>query len=88
MTKQLQDAYIVAATRTPIGKAPRGMRRHTPPDDVPVNVTGSALANPVASSVRKKNFFMSVLLSCREKDLLLGCPDQPCPRLRPHLVVV
>ena len=25
MTKQLQDAYIVAASRTPIGKAPRGM---------------------------------------------------------------
>ena len=25
MTKQLQDAYIVAATRTPVGKAPRGV---------------------------------------------------------------
>ena len=24
MTRQLQDAYIVAATRTPVGKAPRG----------------------------------------------------------------
>jgi acetyl-CoA acyltransferase len=29
MTQQLQEAYIVAATRTPIGKAPRGMFRHT-----------------------------------------------------------
>ena len=34
MTRQLQDAYIVAATRTPVGKAPRGIvpphasRRH------------------------------------------------------------
>ena len=34
MTKQLQDAYIVAATRTPIGKAPRGMFRNTRPDDL------------------------------------------------------
>ena len=25
MTKQIQDAYIVAATRTPVGKAPKGM---------------------------------------------------------------
>ena len=27
MTKQVQDAYIVAATRTPVGKAPRGVFR-------------------------------------------------------------
>ena len=25
MTRQIQDAYIVAAVRTPVGKAPRGM---------------------------------------------------------------
>ena len=24
MSKQIQEAYIVAATRTPVGKAPRG----------------------------------------------------------------
>ena len=29
MTKQVQDAYIVAATRTPVGKAPKGMFRNT-----------------------------------------------------------
>jgi len=29
MSKQLQDAFIVAATRTPIGKAPRGMFQRT-----------------------------------------------------------
>ena len=27
MAKQVQEAYIVAATRTPVGKAPRGMFR-------------------------------------------------------------
>ena len=34
MSKQLQDAYIVSAIRTPIGKAPRGVFRHTRPDDL------------------------------------------------------
>ncbi len=43
MTK-LQDAYIVAATRTPIGKAPRGMFKHVRPDDLLVKVIQSALA--------------------------------------------
>ncbi|TDR32556.1 acetyl-CoA C-acyltransferase [Hydromonas duriensis] len=31
---QLQDAYIVAATRTPVGKAPRGVFKNTRPDDL------------------------------------------------------
>ncbi len=44
MSKQVQDAYIVAATRTPIGKAPRGMFRHTRPDDLLVAVVRHALA--------------------------------------------
>lgn len=44
MTKQLQDAYIVAATRTPIGKSGRGMFRNTRPDDLLVRVLQSALA--------------------------------------------
>jgi len=44
MTKQLQDAYIVAATRTPIGKAPRGMFKNVRPDDLLVRAMQSALA--------------------------------------------
>jgi len=44
MSKQIQDAYIVAATRTPIGKAPRGMFRNVRPDDLLVRVLQSALA--------------------------------------------
>ena len=44
MSKQVQEAYIVAATRTPIGKAPRGMFRHTRPDDLLVHVLKSAVA--------------------------------------------
>ena len=38
MSRQQQDAYIVAATRSPIGKAPRGMLRHMRPDDLLVRV--------------------------------------------------
>ena len=34
MSRQVQDAYIVAAARTPIGKAPRGAFRNTRPDDL------------------------------------------------------
>jgi acetyl-CoA acyltransferase len=44
MTKQLQEAYIVSATRTPIGKAPRGMFKNTRPDDLLVRVMQSAMA--------------------------------------------
>ena len=44
MTKQIQDAYIVAATRTPVGKAPRGMFKNTRPDDMLVYVLKSVLA--------------------------------------------
>ena len=44
MSQQLQEAYIVAATRSPIGKAPRGMFRTTRPDDLLVSVLQSALA--------------------------------------------
>ncbi len=43
MTRQLQEAYIVAATRTAIGKAPRGMYRNTRPDDLLVHVLQAAL---------------------------------------------
>jgi acetyl-CoA acyltransferase len=44
MTKQVQDAYIVAATRTPVGKAPRGMFRNVRPDDLLAHVLKSAMA--------------------------------------------
>jgi len=44
MSKQTQEAYIVAATRTPVGKAPRGMFRNTRPDDLLVHALKSVLA--------------------------------------------
>jgi acetyl-CoA acyltransferase len=44
MSKQVQDAYIVAATRTPIGRSGRGYFRNTRPDDLLVAAMRSALA--------------------------------------------
>ena len=44
MSKQIQDAYIVAATRTPIGRSHRGFFRNTRPDDLLAAVLKSALA--------------------------------------------
>ncbi len=44
MSKQVQEAYIVAATRTPIGRSGRGYFRNTRPDDLLVAAVQSALA--------------------------------------------
>ena len=44
MTRQIQDAYIVAAVRTPVGKAPRGMFRAVRPDDLLAHVLKGAIA--------------------------------------------
>lgn len=41
--KQVQDAYIVAAKRTPIGKSGRGYFRNTRPDDLLVSAIHGAL---------------------------------------------
>ena len=42
--KHLRDAYIVAATRTPIGKSHKGYFRHTRPDDLLAHVLRAAVA--------------------------------------------
>ncbi|WP_025583454.1 acetyl-CoA C-acyltransferase [Cupriavidus taiwanensis] len=44
MMKQLQDAYIVAATRSPIGKAPKGAFKNTRPDDLLATILKAAVA--------------------------------------------
>ena len=42
--KQIQEAYIVAVTRTPVGKAPRGMFKNVRPDDMLAHVLRGAIA--------------------------------------------
>ena len=44
MSKQIQEAYIVAATRTPIGRSHRGFFKSTRPDDLLVSALRAALA--------------------------------------------
>ena len=44
MSRQVQDAYVVAAARTPVGKAPRGALRMVRPDDLLVAAIRAALA--------------------------------------------
>jgi acetyl-CoA acyltransferase len=53
MSSQIREAYIVAATRTPVGKAPRGMMRHVRPDDMLAHVIRSALAQVPAIEPRE-----------------------------------
>lgn len=67
MTKQLQEAYIVAAARTPIGKAPKGAFRHVRPDDLLVHAIRAALAQ------------VPGLDPARIQDAIVGCamPEGP-----------
>ena len=44
MARQIQDAYVAAAVRTPVGKAHRGMFRNTRPDDLLAHALKAALA--------------------------------------------
>ncbi|GHD68161.1 acetyl-CoA acetyltransferase [Luteimonas padinae] len=61
MSKQVQDAYIVAATRTPVGKAPKGVFRNTRPDDMLAHVLKSVVAQAPGIDVN------------RIDDAIIGC---------------
>jgi acetyl-CoA acyltransferase len=61
MTRQIQDAYIVAATRTPVGKAPRGVFRNIRPDDMLAHVLRSVVAQAPGIDVS------------RIEDAIIGC---------------
>ncbi len=59
--KQIQDAYIIAATRTAVGKAPRGAFRTTRPDTL--------LAHVLASVMKQ----VPALDPSRVDDVIVGC---------------
>jgi acetyl-CoA acyltransferase len=61
MAKQIQDAYIVAATRTPVGKAPRGALRSSRPDSMLAHVLRSVLTQ------------VPGLDPVRVEDVIVGC---------------
>jgi acetyl-CoA acyltransferase len=60
-TRQVQDDYIVAATRTPVGKAPRGVFRNTRPDDMLAHVLRGVIAQAPGIDVN------------RIDDAIIGC---------------
>src|SRR6185436_11478229 len=60
-TRQIQDAYIVAATRTPVGKAQRGTFKNVRPDDLLAHVLREALAS------------VPQLESTSVEDVIVGC---------------
>ncbi len=53
MPKQIQDAYIVAATRTPVGKAPKGVFHNTRPDDMLAHVLRAVVAQAPGIDVNR-----------------------------------
>src|SRR6188474_1923330 len=61
MARQIQDAYIVAARRTAVGKAPRGVFRNTRPDDLLAHAMRGTLAD--APGIDPK----------RIEDAIIGC---------------
>ena len=61
MTTQRSDAWVVAATRTPVGKAPRGMFRTTRPDTLLAHALTHALAQVPAID------------RARVDDVIVGC---------------
>ena len=61
MSKQVQEAYIVAAARTPVGKAPKGVFRNTRPDDMLAHVLRSVVAQAPGIDVS------------RIDDAIIGC---------------
>jgi acetyl-CoA acyltransferase len=61
MGKQMQDAYIVAATRTAVGKAPRGAYKSTRPDTMLAHVLQRVLAQVPAIDAK------------RIEDVIVGC---------------
>ena len=84
MTRQLQDAYIVAATRTPVGKAPRGALKSTRPDSMLAFVLQSALAQvPQIDAVRVEDVIVGCAMPEAEQGmnvariglLLAGLPN-------------
>ncbi len=61
MSKPIQDCYVVAANRTPVGKAPRGVFKNTRPDDL------------LAHSLRGILDPLPQLDRTRIDDIIVGC---------------
>lgn len=84
MTKKIQDVYIVSAVRTAVGKAPKGVFRHTRPDDLLAHVLRGAVDSVPSFDPKKID---DVIVGCAMPEaeqgfnvarigaLLAGLPD-------------
>ena len=61
MPRQIQDAYVIAATRTAVGKAPRGVLKSTRPDTMLAHVLRGVLKQVPALDAK------------RVDDVIVGC---------------
>ncbi|HXU52697.1 MAG TPA: acetyl-CoA C-acyltransferase [Casimicrobiaceae bacterium] len=84
MARQVSEAYVVASTRVAVGKAPRGVYRHTRPDDLLAHVLRSALAQvPSVPATRIDDVIVGCAMPEYEQGmnvarigvLLAGLPD-------------
>src|SRR3546814_17687305 len=92
--KQIQDAYIVAATRTPVGKAPKGVFRNTRPADMLAHVLNAVIAQAPGIDV---NRIEDAIIGCALPEgeqgmnvarigvLLAGLPNPIAPQNQPSL---
>lgn len=81
----IQDAYLVAARRTPVGKAPRGVFRRTRPDDLLAHTIRAVLAEvPSLDPARIEDCIVGCAMPEAEQGmnvarigvLLAGLPDR------------
>ena len=84
MTKQIQDVYIAAALRSPVGKAPRGVFHQQRPDDLLAEVLKGLIAQVPTLDVTQ---IEDVIIGCAMPEaeqgmniarislLLAGLPD-------------
>ena len=84
MTRQMQEAYVLAATRTPVGKAPRGAYRTTRPDTLLAHALTNVLAQvPAVDKARLDDVIVGCAMPEYEQGmnvariglLLAGLPD-------------
>jgi len=73
MPKQIQDAFIVAAVRTPVGKAPRGTFKNVRPDDLLAHAIREALARvPSVDRTRVEDVIVGCAMPEAEQGMNVG----------------
>ena len=69
----MQEAYIVAGLRTPVGKAPRGSLRFVRPDDLAVDLLGQLMATlPQLDPSRVEDLIVGNAVPEAEQGLQIG----------------